>query len=157
MPRIYNHTVLLVFNSGTTPQQVESKINVPFDTKRMVFHPPYVQILAADVKEESYVLQSNLNPDGVGVVGTFAGFGKMTASAVAAEVAAVADDTKYAGQAIDTGGERTNKDPVVIHLKDPVMISGEYRFLIRGLTQVAGGAAVPISCKVVQQIEFHSE
>ena len=54
-------------------------------------------------------------------------------------------------------GNQTNKDPVTIKLRDPITIGGEYSFRLRGLVEAAGGAANPITAKIVLNVEFHSD
>lgn len=129
MSQIYNYAGFMVFASGTTPQQTELRISIPFPVGKIVFHPPYTQILTADSKNESYFVQSDLNPHGVGVVGAFNGV-----------------STAYT----------STYQPVTVKFAEPKQIDGNHRFMIRGFAEAGGGAAVPITAKVFMMMEFHS-
>lgn len=131
MPQIFNKPVLLVFNAGVTPQEVETNVTVPFKVGKIVFNPPFAHVLAADTKDESYLIQSDLNPNGLGVVGAFSGV-------VGAGVVATA-----------------TSQPVEYVFKQPAEISGLHKFLIRGFVAAAGGAANPITAKILMNLEFH--
>lgn len=128
MPQIYNQVVLLNYAAGTTPQQLEQRINVPFKVGRIVFHPPFANILAADTQVESYFLQCSLNRDGVGIVGSFSGATALFSS---------------------------NSKAVEVSFALPTSIDGRHLFTLRAFVEAAGGAAVPITARVYQHIEFH--
>ncbi len=161
MPQVFNKPVLLVFNAANTPQQVETNVTVPFKVNKIVFHPPFVHIsagvagvalapavaaapplaafagfdgvlpVAGDSKDESYIIQSDLNPNGLGVIGAFSGV-------------------------VVPGGVATaTSESVEYVFKNPVDISGLHKFSIRGFTEAAGGAANPITAKLLINLEFH--
>ena len=50
--RNFNRILLLAYDTGGA-QDSTARIDVPFSVKRIIFHPPYVQVLAADAKSES--------------------------------------------------------------------------------------------------------
>ena len=134
MPQVYNQAVLFSFSAAVSPQQLEQRINVPFKVGKVVFHPPMANVLAADSKTECYFIQSDLNRNGVGIVGGFSG----------TRDAAVANSPMVA-----------NARPIVVVYNQPTDVSGLHLFSLRCFSEAGGGAAVPITAKVWLQIEFH--
>lgn len=130
--RIYNKGVFLSLASGGE-QFRDVRIDVPFPVKKIVFHPPVVQVDIAEVKAETYAVSTGLNPDGGGVVGFFVG-----------------------GTVAETVPQYSNMGKVTVLMSDPKQISGFHKFTVRGFGEITGGVAVPISADIAIMIEFHS-
>lgn len=129
MPKqIYNKHILLSFASGTTPQQLSTTINVPFTVGKVIVHPLTRYIAGADVKTDNYILQCpNINPEGTGIIGTFAG-----------------DDTNS-----------PNTQELKFIYMNGREFRGQHTFYLRSLTEAGGGASNPITTKILATVEFH--
>jgi hypothetical protein len=128
MKQIYNRVVLFNFNSGVVPQQTLLNINVPFQVGKVVVHPLTRYVALANYKTDNYVLQSSaINPEGVGIIGTFAG---------------------------DATNNPSTQEMKFIY-KNPITFNGQYEFNIRCLSEAGFGAANPITARVLCIIEFH--
>ena len=126
--QIYNKHLLLVFNSGTTPQQLNATINVPFNVGKVVVHPLTRYVHLAGYQTDNYVLQCPaINPEGTGIIGTMCG--DATHSLVS--------------------------NRMMFVYKNPLSFNGQHTFTLRCLTEAGGGASTPITAKVLVLIEFH--
>lgn len=125
MNRIHNTNLLLSFSAGN--QMIESYVNVPFDSKKMVLHPPRHNLTAANITADQFLLYSSLNK-GAGIMGMIDGM----QSGIQAE-------------------------PITVIFDEPVQLVGQFRFWVRSFTDASGGASTTLTARVWQHIEFHSQ